>query len=151
MQIEHQAGFVELGLGEVLHYVVTGKGNDATELRTIHDWVIKPKLRTVKGTAEVNSWGGYEKQYQVRLDPGRLAKHGLTFDQVVEKGFMVGMGGTSIALLLLTQLDKVILSRALTLEMFGYYMLATSVAANLLRLVVPVQQAIFPRFSTLAV
>ena len=48
-----------------------------TELRTIHDWVIKPKMRTVKGTAEINSWGGYEKQYQVRIDPARLIKHGL--------------------------------------------------------------------------
>jgi len=40
-------GPVSTGLGEVFHYVVTGKGNDVTELRTIHDWVIKPKLRTV--------------------------------------------------------------------------------------------------------
>ena len=77
-------GPVSTGLGEVFHYVVTGKGNDATDLRTIHDWVIKPKMRTVKGTAEVNSWGGYEKQYQVRIDPARLIKHGLTFDEVVE-------------------------------------------------------------------
>ena len=62
-------GPVATGLGEVFHYVVTGKGNDVTELRTIHDWVIKPKMRTVKGAAEINSWGGYEKQYQVRIDP----------------------------------------------------------------------------------
>ncbi len=45
------------------------QGNDVTELRTIHDWVIKPKMRTVPGVAEINSWGGYEKQYQVRIDP----------------------------------------------------------------------------------
>jgi heavy metal efflux system protein len=77
-------GPVSTGLGEVFHYVVTGKGDDATELRTIHDWVIKPKMRTVKGTAEINSWGGYEKQYQVRIDPARLIKHGLTFNEVVE-------------------------------------------------------------------
>jgi cobalt-zinc-cadmium resistance protein CzcA len=77
-------GPVATGLGEVFHYVVTGKGNDATDLRTIHDWVIKPKLRTVKGTAEVNSWGGYEKQYLVRIDSDRLIKHDLTFDQVAE-------------------------------------------------------------------
>jgi cobalt-zinc-cadmium resistance protein CzcA len=76
-------GPVSTGLGEVFHYVVTGKGDDATELRTIHDWVIRPNLRTVRGTAEVNSWGGYEKQYQVRIDPARLIKHDLTFDQVV--------------------------------------------------------------------
>jgi len=89
-------GPVATGLGEVFHYVVTSKGYDfstlpeeerikkLTELRTIHDWVIKPKLRTVKGTAEVNSWGGYEKQYQVRIDPNSLIKHGLTFDEVIE-------------------------------------------------------------------
>lgn len=77
-------GPVSTGLGEVFHYVVTGRGDDATEFRTIHDWVIRPNMRTVKGTAEINSWGGYEKQYQVRIDPSRLIKHGLTFDQVVE-------------------------------------------------------------------
>jgi cobalt-zinc-cadmium resistance protein CzcA len=75
-------GPVSTGLGEVFHYVVTGKGDDATDLRTIHDWVIKPNLRKVRGTAEVNSWGGYEKQYQVRIDPSRLIKEGLTFDDV---------------------------------------------------------------------
>jgi cobalt-zinc-cadmium resistance protein CzcA len=89
-------GPVATGLGEVFHYFVTSKGydfsklseeertNKLTELRTVHDWVIRPKLRTVKGVAEVNSWGGYEKQYQVRIDPQRLIKYGLTFDQVVE-------------------------------------------------------------------
>lgn len=89
-------GPVATGLGEVFHYIVTSKGYDfgtlpeaerikkLTELRALHDWTIKPNLRTVKGTAEVNSWGGYEKQYQVRIDPQRLIKHGLTFDEVVE-------------------------------------------------------------------
>ena len=48
---------------------------ELTHLRTIQDWVIKPALRTVPGTAEINGWGGYEKQYQVRIDPGRLLKH----------------------------------------------------------------------------
>ncbi len=76
-------GPVATGLGEVFHYVVTGAGNDVTELRTIHDWVIKPKMRTVKGVAEINSWGGYEKQYQVRINPNLLIKYGLTFDEVV--------------------------------------------------------------------
>ncbi len=76
-------GPVATGLGEVFHYVVTGAGNDITELRTIHDWIIKPKMRTVSGTAEINSWGGYEKQYQVRINPNLLIKHDLTFDEVV--------------------------------------------------------------------
>ncbi len=77
-------GPVATGLGEVFHYIVTGQGKDLTELRTIHDWVIKPAMRTVPGTAEVNSWGGYEKQYQVRIDPVRLIKHDLSFAEVVE-------------------------------------------------------------------
>lgn len=79
-----EMGPVSTGLGEVFHYVVTGKGKDLTELRTLHDWVVRPALRTVPGTAEVNSWGGYEKRYEVRIDPARLQKHGLTFHEVVE-------------------------------------------------------------------
>ena len=91
-----QMGPVSTGLGEVFHYVLVYDGVDfskvsqderikrMTELRTIHDWVVKPQLRSVRGVAEVNSWGGYEKQYQVRLDPERLFKFGLTFEQVSE-------------------------------------------------------------------
>lgn len=91
-----QMGPVSTGLGEVFHYVVRWQGVDIsalprhqqieklTELRTIHDWVIKPQLRTVSGTAEVNSWGGFEKQFQVRIEPDRIIRHGLTFDQIVE-------------------------------------------------------------------
>ncbi len=75
-------GPVSTGLGEVFHYVVTGKGDDVTRLRTIHDWVVRPQMRKVKGVAEVNSWGGFERQYQARIDPAKLAKYGLTFDTV---------------------------------------------------------------------
>jgi cobalt-zinc-cadmium resistance protein CzcA len=83
--IDHpRMGPVSTGLGEVFHYVVTGKGTDETDMRTIHDWVVKPKLRTVRGVAEINTWGGFEKQYQIRIDPNRLDKHRLTFDDVVE-------------------------------------------------------------------
>jgi cobalt-zinc-cadmium resistance protein CzcA len=77
-------GPVATGLGEVFHYVVTGQGDDITEMRTIHDWMIKPKLRTVKGTAEINSWGGYEKQFQVRVRPYDLAARNLTLAEVIE-------------------------------------------------------------------
>jgi cobalt-zinc-cadmium resistance protein CzcA len=76
-------GPVATGLGEVFHYVVTSARGDLTDARTTHDWVIKPKMRTVKGAAEINTWGGYEKQYLVRVDPKRLIKFGLTFDDVV--------------------------------------------------------------------
>jgi O-antigen/teichoic acid export membrane protein len=64
--------------------------------------------------------------------------------------FLMGMSGTTILVLLTTQIDKVILSRLLPLAVFGYYMLANSVASNLLRFVVPVQQAFFPQFADLS-
>jgi cobalt-zinc-cadmium resistance protein CzcA len=75
-------GPVSTGLGEVFHYILSSAGNDLESLRTIHDWVVKPQLRSVPGTAEVNSWGGKEKQFQVRIDPSRLIEHGLTFDDI---------------------------------------------------------------------
>lgn len=78
-----QMGPVTTGLGEVFHYVLSSQGNDLTELRTLHDWVVKPSLRTVAGAAEINSWGGFEKQYEIRIDPARLIKHGVTHDEVV--------------------------------------------------------------------
>lgn len=77
-------GPVATGLGEVFHFIVTGRGQSLTELRTTQDWIIRPALRTVPGTAEINPWGGLEKQYQVRIIPDRLIKYGLTFDQVVQ-------------------------------------------------------------------
>ena len=92
-------GPISTGLGEVFHYIVTGQGGDASDLRTIHDWVIKPQMRTVRGAAEINSWGGYEKQFQVRVDPSRLIKHALTYEQVIEavrkNNFNVGGGSIS--------------------------------------------------------
>ena len=72
------------GLGEVFHYIVLTHGEDRTKTRTVHEWVIKPQIRSVPGVAEVNSWGGFQKQYQVRIDPEALVKYELTFDQVVE-------------------------------------------------------------------
>jgi cobalt-zinc-cadmium resistance protein CzcA len=92
-------GPVATGLGEVFHYIVSGKGSDVTDLRTIHDWVIRPTMRTVPGAAEINTWGGFEKQYQIRLDPERLIKHQLTFNEVVDaiesNNFNVGGGNIS--------------------------------------------------------
>ena len=82
-------GPVATGLGEVYHYLVkrsTPPGmtdeENLTELRTIQDWIIKPQLRSVPGVAEVNSWGGLEKQYHVDVDPARLIKYSLTLSQV---------------------------------------------------------------------
>ena len=77
-------GPVATGMGEVFHYLVTSDGADPAEARTIQDWVIRPALRTVPGTAEVNGWGGVQKQYQVLIDPDLLLKYEVTFDQVTK-------------------------------------------------------------------
>ncbi len=79
-----QMGPVATGLGEVYHYIVTGKGESLDELTTLHDWVIKPRLRAVPGVAEVNTWGGKRKQYHVLVDLARLMKYDFTLDDVFE-------------------------------------------------------------------
>jgi len=71
-------GPVATGLGEVFHYLVTGKGQSLEELRAAHDWIIAPQLRAVPGVAEINAWGGAEKQWHVVADPRRLQMFGLS-------------------------------------------------------------------------
>ena len=78
-----QLGPVATGLGEVFHYLVTGPGKSLAEIRTVQDWIIKPQLRSVPGVAEVNTWGGDERQIHVVVDPGTLAARGLTLDELV--------------------------------------------------------------------
>lgn len=77
-------GPISTGLGEVFHYVLRSKSRSLSELRTLHDWSIKPQLRSVEGVAEINAWGGLERQYQVLVDPARLLKHQLTMQEVIE-------------------------------------------------------------------
>jgi len=80
-----QLGPISTGLGEIFHYLVLGKTSDLTELRTIQDWIIKPQLQSVAGVAEVNSWGGYEKQFHVLVEPNRLAQYNLSLSVVAAK------------------------------------------------------------------
>lgn len=81
-----QLGPIATGLGEVFHYVVrsTDTNRTPTELRVLQDWVVKPELRKVPGVAEVNTWGGFEKQYHVVVETDRLIKYGLTFEELVD-------------------------------------------------------------------
>ncbi|MHB8797799.1 MAG: efflux RND transporter permease subunit [Thermoanaerobaculia bacterium] len=78
-----QLGPVATGLGEVFHYLVTG-GKSLAEARTVQDWLIKPQLRSVPGVAEVNSWGGDERQIQVVVDPTKLQQYDLTLAGLAE-------------------------------------------------------------------
>jgi len=81
-----QLGPISTGLGEVFHYLVRSENPNRTldEMRTLHDWVIKPELRKVAGVAEINSWGGFERQYHVIVEPEKLVKFHLTFGDVFE-------------------------------------------------------------------
>ncbi|HWQ93298.1 MAG TPA: CusA/CzcA family heavy metal efflux RND transporter, partial [Clostridia bacterium] len=81
-----QLGPISTGLGEVFHYLVRSDNTNRTltELREIQDWMVKPELRKVPGVAEVNSWGGFEKQYHVITEPQRLVKYGLTLEELFE-------------------------------------------------------------------
>lgn len=80
--VEPLLGPVSTGLSEVFMYVVEGPLNDLRDLRTLHDWVIRPMLRAVPGLADVDTLGGLAKQYEVLVDPNRLTSLGLTLRQV---------------------------------------------------------------------
>lgn len=91
--IEPGMGPVATGLGEIFHYAVhaddkarqsNGQPYDATALRTLQDWVIRPQLRLVPGVTEINTIGGYEKQFHITPNPAKLLAYGVTFEHVVE-------------------------------------------------------------------
>jgi len=93
--IETILGPIATGLGEVYQYTLERsqkpearsqkeREDDLMEFRTLQDWVVRPMLRTVPGVADVNSLGGYPKQYQVMVNPDHLRKYNLTLRQVFE-------------------------------------------------------------------
>jgi heavy metal efflux system protein len=80
---------VSTGLGEIYQYVVHAKPGyekqyPAVELRTIQDWIVRRQLLGTPGVAEVNSFGGYLKQYEVAIDPDRLKAHNLSISDILE-------------------------------------------------------------------
>lgn len=79
-----EMGPVSTGLGEIFQYTISSDDLDATELRTLQDWVVAQQLRAVPGVAEVNSFGGFQKQYQVLVRPEALVQYGITLDQVLD-------------------------------------------------------------------
>jgi cobalt-zinc-cadmium resistance protein CzcA len=90
--IEPVMGPVATGLGEIFHYSVhaapgalqaDGKPYDATALRTLQDWVIRPQLRLVEGVTEVNTIGGYEKEFHITPEPSKLLAYQISFDDLV--------------------------------------------------------------------
>ena len=86
-------GPISTGLGEIYLWTVEAKDGakkpdglpyTSTDLREIQDWIIKPQLRNVPGVTEINSIGGYEKQYQIAPNPERLSAYGLSMVDLVQ-------------------------------------------------------------------
>ena len=91
--IEPKMGPIATGLGEIFLWTVEAKPGAVTaeglpytsmDLRTIQDWIVRPQLKTVPGVADVNSIGGYTKQFHVTPYPDKLIAYGLTFGDVLE-------------------------------------------------------------------
>ena len=79
-----ELGPVSTGLGEIYEFYLASKKHTPMELRTLLDWVVAIKLRSVPGVVEVNGMGGEAKQYQVVLDPKRLAGYRLSLGDIQE-------------------------------------------------------------------
>ncbi len=80
---------ISTGLGEIYQYVVFPKKGfeqkyDATELRTIQDWIVRPQLIGTKGIAEVNTLGGFLKQYEITVQPDKLKSMNTTITEIFE-------------------------------------------------------------------
>lgn len=80
---------ITTGLGEIYQYVLKVKPGyekkyDAMELRTIQDWIVKRQLSGIPGIVEINSFGGYLKQYEVAIDPDALYALNVTIGEVFE-------------------------------------------------------------------
>src|SRR3989339_1381465 len=81
---EPELGPVTTGLGEIYQYEVVGEAYTPMELRSIQDWIITKQLAGIPGLAEVNTFGGELKQYQVQIDPQKLLKFNLSLRDVIE-------------------------------------------------------------------
>ena len=91
--VEPIMGPIATGLGEIVFYTVEsepgavtrdGTPYTLTDLRTIQDWIIRPQLRTVPGVVDVNTVGGYAKQFHVTPSPDRLIAYGMNFRNVLD-------------------------------------------------------------------
>ena len=106
---------ISTGLGEIVYYTLrykpgapsapTDRAEQLRQLRLLHDYTLKPLLRSTPGLAEVNAIGGYEKQIVIAPDPAKLAQAGVSFEQLVEVvrnstdnagGGVLEMGGEAV-------------------------------------------------------
>jgi cobalt-zinc-cadmium resistance protein CzcA len=78
-----ELGPISTALGEIYQYVVSGEGYSLMELREIQDWLVAPQLKIVKGVTEINSFGGFVRQYEVIVDPEKMRAYGLSLKDVL--------------------------------------------------------------------
>ncbi|QDK38764.1 efflux RND transporter permease subunit [Bdellovibrio sp. NC01] len=90
---EAKLGPISTGLGEIFQYTLDFKKpatdpqerlKQMMEIKAVQDWFVKPRLLTVEGVAEINTTGGYEKQYHVQPDIRKMASYGIHFEEIVE-------------------------------------------------------------------
>jgi len=82
--IQPVLGLPATAFGELYQYTLSGPMS-AMELKDLHEWVIKPQLRTLPGVSEINAWGGQTKQFQIVVDPAVLNEYGLTLHDVAKR------------------------------------------------------------------
>jgi heavy metal efflux system protein len=82
--VQPSLGLPATAFGELYQYTLSGPMSPM-ELKDLHEWVIKPQLRTIPGVSEVNAWGGQTKQYQIVVDPVLLEQYGLTLHDVAAR------------------------------------------------------------------
>jgi len=88
--VEVAMGPIGTAMGEIYQYTLEGDMPDdprkkipyLTNLRTVQEWIVTPQLKSVAGVNEINSFGGYFKQYQVIVSPEKLLQHGITVEEV---------------------------------------------------------------------
>jgi cobalt-zinc-cadmium resistance protein CzcA len=78
-----QLGPISTALGEIYQYVVAGENYSLTELREIQDWLIAPQLKTVQGVTEINSFGGFVRQFDVTVQPEKLRSYSISLEDVI--------------------------------------------------------------------
>jgi cobalt-zinc-cadmium resistance protein CzcA len=84
-----QMGPITTGLGEIYQYILDTKpGYDSVysimDLRTIQDWIVKRQLSGIQGVVEINTWGGYLKQYEVAVSPPKLHSMGISIGEIYQ-------------------------------------------------------------------
>ncbi|GAB4154302.1 MAG: CusA/CzcA family heavy metal efflux RND transporter [Winogradskyella sp.] len=96
-----EMGPITTGLGEIYQYILDVKPEfkdkySTTELRTIQDWIVRRQLSGIPGVVEVNTWGGFLKQYEVAINPNKLNAMNITVSEIydaLEKNNSVAGGG----------------------------------------------------------